>query len=346
MEPASLAPAADELASLIELVRALGAALSGAEEDAELDLLERRCVTLGADLALFGGRAGPESAGVIHWAELHGGHLFLHASPVEIGSILQDRLYDRIGPVVFTSATLAVGGGLDYFQRRVGLSDERGPLFPTDAAVLESPFDYQRNAALYLPREMPDPMDPGFPEAVAGELRKLLPITGGRAFALFTSLRNMRAVHALLEDELPWQVLLQGQAPKATLLKRFREQPSVLFASQSFWEGVDVQGDALSLVVIDKLPFASPSDPIVAARIEQLGEGAFYGYQVPQAALSLKQGFGRLIRSAQDRGVVALLDRRVTSKSYGRVFVQSLPRCRVLRTPEEVAAFWTAHGEE
>ena len=336
----SLLPAETERQELIELVRALGAALSG-KDDPDLDLLERRCVSLGADLALFGA-AARGGGGIIQWAELRAGHLFLHASPVEVGSLLQDRLYDRIGPVVFTSATLAVGGSLDYFQRRVGLADESGPLFPTDSAVLESPFDYQRNAALYLPLEMPDPMDPLFPEAVADELRRLLPITSGRAFALFTSLKNMRAVHALLVRELPYQVLLQGEAPKATLLKRFREQPSVLFASQSFWEGVDVQGDALSLVVIDKLPFASPSDPLVAARIEQQGEGAFYGYQVPQAALALKQGFGRLIRSAQDRGVVALLDRRVTGKSYGRVFVQSLPRCRVVRTPAEVAAFWTS----
>jgi ATP-dependent DNA helicase DinG len=168
-------------------------------------------------------------------------------------------------------------------------------------------------------------------------------VTGGRAFVLFTSLRNMRAVHALLAGELPWQVLLQGDAPKAQLLKRFRERPSVLFASQSFWEGVDVPGQALSLVVIDKLPFAPPGEPIVAARIERLrasGQDAFYGYQLPQAALALKQGFGRLIRTATDRGIVAVLDGRMTRKGYGRLFVDSLPRCRILRTPAEAADFW------
>ena len=341
-----LAPAEDERLALVEMVRALGASLSGEDDDSDLALLERRCVALGAEIALFGDHAlaapGTKEGALIHWAEVQKGHLFLHASPVEIGSILQDRLYDRIGPVVFTSATLAVASGLDYFQQRVGLADETGPLFPTDAAVLASPFDYEKNAALYLPPRgtLPEPSDPGFPEAVAGELRHLLPITGGRAFALFTSLRNMRRVHELLKDELPYQVLLQGEAPKAQLLRKFRERPSVLFASQSFWEGVDVQGDALSLVVIDKLPFASPSDPIVAARMEQLGDGAFYGYQVPQAALALKQGFGRLIRSAQDRGVVAVLDPRMTAKSYGRVFVQSLPRCRLVRTAGEVREFW------
>jgi ATP-dependent DNA helicase DinG len=190
---------------------------------------------------------------------------------------------------------------------------------------------------------MPDPQDAGFPEAVAAQLRTLLPITGGRAFVLFTSLRNMRAVHGILAQELPWQVLLQGDAPKAQLLKRFRERPSVLFASQSFWEGVDVPGQALSLVVIDKLPFASPGEPIVAARIDRLrasGQDAFSGYQLPQAALALKQGFGRLIRGATDRGIVAVLDGRMTRKGYGRVFVESLPRCRVLRSPEDAAEFW------
>ena len=194
---------------------------------------------------------------------------------------------------------------------------------------------------------MPDPQDPAFVEAVAGELRALLPITSGRAFVLFTSLRNMRAVHGLLVDELPWQVLLQGDAPKGQLLKRFREKPSVLFASQSFWEGVDVPGEALSLVVIDKLPFASPAEPIVAARIDRLraeGQDPFYRYQLPQAALALKQGFGRLIRSATDRGIVAVLDARMTRKGYGRVFIDSLPPCRMLRTASEVAELWSGRA--
>jgi ATP-dependent DNA helicase DinG len=338
--PGALEPAEVERGNLAELVRALGAALSSGDDE-ELSLLERRCLALGADLELFGEAQRPPD--LIHWAETRGGNLFLHASPIDVARILQDRLYDRIGPVVFTSATLAVGGQLGYFARRVGLADETGPLFPLDEAVLASPFDYEKHAALYLPQHMPDPQDPAFAEAVAEELRALLPVTSGRAFVLFTSLRNMRAVHALLEDELPWQVLLQGQAPKAQLLKRFRERPSVLFASQSFWEGVDVPGDALSLVVIDKLPFASPGDPIVAARIDRLrarGEDAFYGYQVPQAALSLKQGFGRLIRTATDRGIVAVLDARITRKSYGRLFIDSLPRCGILRTPQEAARFW------
>ena len=263
---------------------------------------------------------------------------------IDVAALFQDHLYERVGPVVFTSATLAVGGSLDYFARRVGLKDSRGPLFPLEEAVLPSPFDYESNTAIYLPQRMPDPQDELFAAAVADELRQLLPITGGRAFALFTSLRNMRRVHELLAPELPWQVLLQGERPKAQLLKAFREKPSVLFASQSFWEGVDVQGDALSLVVIDKLPFASPGEPLVQARIEQLrseGEDPFSAFQVPEAALALKQGFGRLIRSAKDRGIVALLDPRIAGRSYGRRFLSSLPRCRVVRSPEEARGFWT-----
>ena len=337
--PGMLEPAEPARQKLAELVRALGAALS-ASKDEEMALLERRCLALGADLAEFSDGADDEQ---IHWAESRGGHLVLHASPIDVAGILQDRLYDRVGPIVYTSATLAIAGRLDYFERRVGLSDDDGPLFQMDHAVLPSPFDYQKNAALYLPQRMPDPQDAGFAEAVAGELRALLPITAGRAFVLFTSLKNMRAVHALLAGELPWPALLQGEAPKQQLLKRFRETPSVLFASQSFWEGVDVPGDALSLVVIDKLPFASPGEPITAARIERLrqsGGDAFYGYQVPQAALALKQGFGRLIRTASDRGIVAVLDARVTRKGYGRLFVETLPRCRILRTTEEARAFW------
>jgi ATP-dependent DNA helicase DinG len=347
--PGALKPAEPQRRKLAELVRALGAAASGDDEDDEVQLLDRRCTALGAELELFADDArvrGQRDNGedeLIHWAESRANHLYLHASPIDVAAILQDKLYDRIGPVVFTSATLAVGGALDYFEKRVGLADDTGPLFPLDSAVLASPFDYETHAALYLPKQMPDPQDPSFVQAVADELRKLLPITGGRAFALFTSLRNMRAVHALLAPELPYQVLLQGDQPKAQLLKRFREKPSVLFASQSFWEGVDVSGEALSLVVIDKLPFAPPGEPLVAARIDRMrtvGEDAFFGYQVPQAALALKQGFGRLIRSNTDRGIVAVLDARMTRKSYGRIFVDSLPRCRVLRDPAEALAFW------
>jgi ATP-dependent DNA helicase DinG len=359
--PGSLDPAEPEREALVEVLRALAARLSGSADE-ELSLLERRCSTLAAELSLFGKSSlgplrpdieydegelpGQERADVVLWGESRLGHLFLHASPLDVASILQDRLYDRIGPVVFTSATLAVDGSLDFFARRVGLADAQGPLFPLDVKVLPSPFDYRQNAALYVPRAMPDPLEDGFAEAVAEELRALLAVTSGRAFALFTSLRNMRRVHDLLAPELPWQVLLQGERPKAQLLRSFRERPSVLFASQSFWEGVDVPGEALSLVVIDKLPFASPQEPLVQAHIDRLrsqGEDPFDAFQVPQAALALKQGFGRLIRHAQDRGIVAILDPRLSRRAYGRRLLQSLPPARLLRSVEEARAFFSVH---
>jgi ATP-dependent DNA helicase DinG len=382
LPPGALVPAENERQLLVELLRNLGSALSAPgtdgekQKDDELSLLERRCVTLAGDLALF---APPSSAmkkrkleaagvkvidvepveasgapkppeqhadGLVRWAEQRGGNLLMHASPLDIGGLLQDRLYDKIGPVVFTSATLAVGGSLAYFTRAAGLADQDGPVYPTDELVLASPFDYEHNAVIYLPPRMPEPQDDGFIESVTDELRKLIPITGGRAFALFTSLRNMRRAHELLAEELReagLRVLLQGEAPKAELLRLFKERDSVLFASQSFWEGVDVQGDALQLVVIDKLPFASPQEPLTAARIERLrqeGGDPFGEWQVPQAALALKQGFGRLIRTASDRGVVAILDRRLLTRSYGKQLLSALPpACRTEKL-EDVETFF------
>ena len=377
LAPHTLWPAEQDRQGLVELLRALSSELSrkdpGPAEDEELQLLERRASALAVDLGLFASDPPPLHAAdgegpmepppaawseqdalpadaedeLVRWAEARAGHVFLHASPLDVARLLQDRLYDRIGPVVFASATLAVGGSLDYAARALGLRDEQGPLYPTDQAILESPFDFEKNAAVYLPARMPEPNDPGFADAVAAQVLSLCELTQGHAFALFTSLRNMRAVHALCAGPLRsegLQVLLQGEGPKAQLLKAFKERPSVLFASQSFWEGVDVPGRALSLVVIDKLPFSSPQDPLTAARIERMrsrGQDAFNGWQLPQAALALKQGFGRLIRTATDRGIVALLDPRVTQKSYGRVFLSSLPKCRIVRTLDEAQDFWS-----
>jgi len=281
--------------------------------------------------------------GLIQWAESRGGQVFLHASPIDVAAILQDKLYDRIGPVVYTSATLAVGNSLDYFERRAGLSDDSGPLFPLDSQILASPFDYESHAALYLPKQMPDPQDPAFVQAVADELRKLLPITGGRAFALFTSLRNMRAVHALLAPELPYQVLLQGDQPKAQLLKRFREKPSVLFASQSFWEGVDVQGDTLSLVV-NRQAALRPAGRAAGGRAHRPhahpGRRCVLRLPGPTGGAGLEAGL-RPAHPQRDRSRHRRrADARMTRKGYGRIFVDSLPKCRVLREPTEALAFW------
>ncbi|MBS2020804.1 MAG: ATP-dependent DNA helicase [Deltaproteobacteria bacterium] len=363
--PSTLWPAEEERRKLVELLRGFGAAVSVGEPPDELKLLERRAATLAEDLNLFAAdppvaqpevEDGPpgglsdepaEESDIVRWAESRGGSIHLRSAPLDVSALLQDKLYDKLpGAVVYTSATLAVGNQLHYAARTLGLADHEGPLYPTDLSILASPFDYEKNAAIYLPEQMPEPNDPRFVEALVEEIRPLLELTQGRAFILFTSLRNMRAAHALCAGELALsglQVLLQGERPKAQLLRMFKERESVLFASQSFWEGVDVPGDALSLVVIDKLPFASPGDPLTAARIDRLraqGQDAFNGWQVPHAAISLKQGFGRLIRTASDRGIVAICDPRVWQKGYGRVFLQTLPKCKIVRNLKDARAFW------
>jgi ATP-dependent DNA helicase DinG len=281
------------------------------------------------------------SADHVYWAELRGRGVFLRASPIDVARELQTRLYGATDTVVFTSATLAAEGRFDFFARRMGLYDEDGaPVTSVRQVQVPSPFDYAEQSALYLPTHLPDPSAPGFIEAAAEEIVRLCEVTGGRAFVLFTSLRNMQRAHALALHRLPYQVLLQGERPKQQLLEAFRQEPSVLFAAHSFWEGVDVPGDALSLVIIDRLPFASPGDPLVAARIRQLegrGEEPFGGYQLPEAALTLRQGFGRLIRTRSDRGVVALLDRRILTKSYGRAFLASLPAARRVQDLEQLS---------
>jgi ATP-dependent DNA helicase DinG len=212
-----------------------------------------------------------------------------------------------------------------------------------DELVVGSPFDYRRQAALYLPPNLPEPNDPSFLAAAEEEMEALVNLIEGGAFLLFTSVRNMERAYRDLAPRLPFPSLLQGELPKRELLARFREEPSVLFATASFWEGVDVPGDALRLVVIDRLPFASPGDPIVAARVDAIrarGGEPFSAYQVPQAAIALRQGFGRLIRTATDRGVVAILDRRIVTKGYGRTFLQALPPCPRLAALDHLAVWW------
>jgi len=242
-----------------------------------------------------------------------------------------------------TSATLATGGDTTFFRRRVGLLDGQKDVRPTRELVLQSPFDYEHQAAIYVPRHLPDPSDEAFITPAVEEIAALIALAKGRTFALFTSFRAMNEVHRRLGPRIPYRVLLQGQKPKGAILRDFREEPSVLFATQSFWEGVDIQGDALSMVIIDKLPFASPGDPLVAARlkhIEDRGGSAFNEYQLPSAAISLKQGFGRLIRSRSDTGAVAILDRRLWTKGYGGFFRRSLPPCPTFDRFADVKKWW------
>ncbi len=311
-------------------------------EDPDVQGIGRRAKEISGDLEFLSGMENPT---FVYWAEARARATFLRAAPIDVANELRERLYQVANTVVFTSATLAAQGRLDFAKRRLGLADpETGEdLYAVEALVVSSPFDFLTQAALYAPTALPEPADPRFVEQVAEEIYALCELTGGRAFALFTSLRNMTEAHRLLKDRLPYRVLLQGERPKQALLAEFKERPAVLFAAHSFWEGVDVVGDALSLVIIDKLPFASPADPVVAARVELLkarGHDAFGEYQVPQAALALRQGFGRLIRSRRDRGIVAVLDRRLTTKSYGRAFLASLPRCPRTADRRVIAQWW------
>jgi ATP-dependent DNA helicase DinG len=266
-------------------------------------------------------RRGPDknTAGI---SETGRHNVFLQATPIDVGPILRECLWSKLECAVLTSATLAVGGGFEYIRQRLGLEHSR-------ESVLPSHFDYQSQALFYVPPDLPDARSPQFTSKASEHIRKLLEITRGRAFVLFTSYAQMNDIYERLLGELEFPMLRQGDAPKSALLEEFRLTPNaVLFATSSFWQGVDVQGEQLSCVIIDRLPFAVPSDPVVAARVKAIdadGGNAFFQYQVPSAVITLKQGFGRLIRSLHDRGLLVLLDNRILKKQYGRVFIDSLP---------------------
>ena len=264
---------------------------------------------------------------------------FLQATPIDVSELLAERVFETIPTVILTSATLTVQGGFEHMRKRLGMTEAR-------ELVVPSHFKYGEQALLYLPPNMPDPREPDFPEAAANCIRRVLDITRGRAFCLFTSYAQMRDLYERLLPVLDFPLLLHGTAPRKALLEQFRETPNaVLFGTSSFWQGVDVQGESLSCVIIDKLPFAVPSDPVVAARmraIEEAGGKPFFDYQVPAAVLTLKQGFGRLIRSLEDRGVLVLLDPRIRRQRYGQTFLASLPPYKMTATITDVEAFFEA----
>ena len=300
-----------------------------------LDNCLARAQALGRELAAF--CAGEEGAGEIRWFETFQTGFRLNRTPLDISETFRVQLGRRRGTWIFTSATLAVGGDYSHFQRQLGIEEAR-------TARWDSPFDYETQALWLLPAGLPEPSDPGFNRAVAELSLRVLDASGGRAFLLYTSHRALHEAAAILANRLPYPLLVQGTAPKAELLDRFRAAgDAVLLGTASFWEGVDVRGEALSVVIIDKLPFASPGDPVLQARIDALraqGGNPFFEYQLPQAVIALKQGAGRLIRDVTDRGVLVVCDPRLLSKSYGRVFIESLPPFRRTRDLGDVVRFF------
>ncbi|HEY2460010.1 MAG TPA: ATP-dependent DNA helicase [Candidatus Acidoferrum sp.] len=305
----------------------------------ELQRIARRSFELRQELAFL---FESNEKNFVYWYERRNKGVFLAATPIDVSQILRERLFEQFDTVVLTSATLTVGGRFEYIRQRLGLDHvkERG---------LPPEFDYPKQALLYLPPTMPDVRNPGFASAAADEIVRLLELSQGRAFCLFTSYSQMNDLFERVRTRVSFPLILQGTAPRSALLERFKNTPSaVLFATASFWQGVDVPGDQLSCVIVDRLPFAVPSDPIVAARVRALqddGRNPFAEFQVPQAVLALKQGFGRLIRAKTDRGVLALLDTRIQRMAYGKIFLESLPHYRTTSDLREVGRFFKEGAE-
>ena len=338
---ASASPAVERASQRLRAsLRALSEALEPmAERGAALQNCAQRAALAASRLA-FVTRA-EEEPDPVRWVETHRFGFTLHASPLDVAPMMSERIYAAPCAWVFTSATLAVEGRLAHFAQRLGLDE-------AVAHVWASPFDFERQALCYLPPGLPDPRAPDYRTALLEELVPVLEATCGRAFVLFTSFRALNAISERLPERIPYPVLVQGSAPRRELLARFRSLPNaVLLATHSFWEGVDVRGEALSCVVIDKLPFAAPDDPVLRARIRFLreqGRDPFMSYQLPHAVLALKQGVGRLIRDPEDRGVVVLCDPRVLRKGYGRAFLDSLPPMPRTRERAEIRRFFERGG--
>lgn len=326
-----------ELASAVKRVETELSAVTPKPE--EVIAMARRAAETRRELAFL---MESEEKSYVYWYERRGRGVFLAATPIDVSEILRERLFEQFDTVLLTSATLAVGGRFDYLKQRLGV-------MPTNEAVLPQEFDYSEQALLYTPRALPDVRNPAFAASAADEIARLLEISRGRAFCLFTSYAQMRDIYERVSSRLKFPLLLQGTAPRSILLERFRSTPhAVLFATSSFWQGVDVPGAQLSCVIIDKLPFAVPSDPIVAARVRALeedGRNAFAEYQIPEAVLALKQGFGRLIRSKTDRGILSILDNRIRRMQYGKIFLESLPEYTTTQDLAEVARFMENHSQ-
>ena len=278
-----------------------------------------------------------EDTDSVYWFEKRGQGVFLHANPIDVASILQEKLFVRTDATILTSATLTTNNNFEYLKGRLGIGE-------AVELVVDGEFDYSKQSILYIPKAFPEPRSPHYLARALGEIKEILDITEGHAFLLFTSFLQMNRVYEALLETTHFPVFRQGEKPKTRLLELFKTTPnSVLCATSSFWQGVDVQGDALRAVIIDKLPFLVPTEPLVAARIHRLeaqGENSFLRYSVPEAIITLKQGLGRLIRSRQDRGVLVVLDSRLRTRNYGRFFLESLPECPVTDAIQDLRGFF------
>ena len=335
-DPAGLKTAANELAVGL---KAAADDLAALEPDEIWNLFAKRCQELAARLRLFMDDEEPRDDNFVYWYERRERTVALAATPILVASQLQLHLYEKVEAVLLTSATLSAAGDFSFIKSRLGLPDD------TVFARFASPFDYPSRSLLYIPATgFPEPNAPSFTRAAGQECLKLLKASEGRALLLFTSLKSMDQVAEMLRGQLDYPLLVQGEAARRQLLATFKNDArSVLLAVASFWEGVDVPGDALRLVIIDKLPFEVPTDPVLQARIAQINDGggnAFFSLQIPKAILSLRQGVGRLMRQASDWGVMAVLDPRLFTKGYGRQFRASLPPAPVVRDAAAVRNFF------
>lgn len=331
----SLADAHETGSELVDALETLErTALAAASTSPDVENVGRRAAECRDQLMFLLRASDPD---YVYFVERRSHSLALRAAPIDVSGILREVLFDRMQATVLTSATLSVGDSFEYMRRRLGIRD-------AEQLCLPSEYDHARQAILYLPDGMPDPRAPGFAAAVASQVVEILKRTAGRAFVLFTSHAMLRAVQPVVEAELPYPVLVQGEAPRSALLQQFRDiTHSVLLATSSFWQGVDVVGESLSCVIVDRLPFASPGDPITAARIEAVAAGGgdpFSEFQLPLAVLTLRQGLGRLIRHRRDRGVLAVLDPRLRTRSYGARFLDALPPAPRTSSLEDIERFF------
>lgn len=320
---------------LLHTLEQLGASLNSyLDIYPSLELCKRRALEMVESFQVL---LSQQDASLVYWYELTSQGFFMNGTPIEIAPILQEHLFTRTSSVIMTSATLSAAGSFSFLRERLGIPPE------SKESIFLSPFSFKEQALLYIPNPFPEPKEPVFCDCVAKAALEILTKTHGRALFLFTSYQNLRQVHGHLKDRLPFPLLVQGQKPKRVLLSEFKERiESVLLATNSFWQGIDVPGEALSCVIIDKLPFDVPDDPLTAARMERLaqqGKSPFFHYQIPRAVIHLKQGIGRLLRSSRDRGIVVIFDVRLLTKNYGRLFLKSLPPYRMVHRIESLDHF-------